>query len=317
MIASSSDSDGTVLICGMGGRFGARVVRRLHRKRRLVGLGAHAANLLPPDVEHVAVDPLRSAARTVFARRDIGAIVYLGVGVQGHESREKRHSHSVLTFQRVLEYAQQNQVAKVVFVSSASNYGPRPDNAQYLTEQAPLLAGGTDSDMHTSVELDMVAQSCFWKCPEIDLVILRPVNILGTVHNGPSNYLRLPVVATLMGFDPMVQLVHQDDVAAAIELALAPGLRGVFNIAGPPPIALSKALEILERRTVSIPYTVAKGGLGGLFRMGLSKFVTPELDFLRYVCMVDDRAARERMGYQPSFDLLGTLRAVDDERWEG
>jgi UDP-glucose 4-epimerase len=53
------------------------------------------------------------------------------------------------------------------------------------------------------------------------------------VQNAPSNYLRLKRVPTVLGFDPMMQVVHQDDVLQAVELALAPGVRGVYNIAGP------------------------------------------------------------------------------------
>jgi UDP-glucose 4-epimerase len=161
----------------------------------------------------------------------------------------------------------------------------------------------------------MFAQSCFWRAPELELVILRPANILGTVRNAPSNYLRLTVVTTRLGFDPMIQMVHLDDVVSAIELALNPGVRGVFNVAGPPPVPLSKALRILERKTVSVPYTVARGGLAGLFRLGISQFPAPELDFIRYVCMVDDGAARTTLGFKPEHDLHQTLASVDEERW--
>ena len=44
-------------------------------------------------------------------------------------------------------------------------------------------------------------------------------------------------------------------------------------------------------------------------------FPEPELDFIRYVCMVDDSRARKVLSYQPRFDLHGTLSAVDAERW--
>src|SRR5437868_14842421 len=73
-----------------------------------------------------------------------------------------------------------------------------------------------------------------WKYPEVDTVILRPAHIVGpTVRNAPSTYLRLPRPWTLAGFDPMVQLIHEEDVAHVLALALRPALRGVFNICGP------------------------------------------------------------------------------------
>ena len=47
----------------------------------------------------------------------------------------------------------------------------------------------------------------------------------------------------------------------------------------------------------------------------MTSFPAPELDFVRYVCMVDDGRARELLGYAPVFDIDQTLNAVDEERW--
>ena len=163
----------------------------------------------------------------------------------------------------------------------------------------------------------MCAQSFFWRLPNAKTVILRPAHILGTVRNAPSNYLRLSVVPTLLGFDPMLQAVHQDDVVRAILLALAPGARGIYNVAGPPPVPLSRVLELLERATVAVPHTVARLGVERLFRWRVTSFPAPELDFIRYVCMIDDSRARRDLGYAPSHGLVATLCAVDEERWLG
>lgn len=305
----------TVLITGMAGRLGKRLLRRLHRERSVVGLGHREARGLPKDVSHVALDLLRSGSRQVFRREDIGAVVHLGIAHNPRVPESQRHEANLLSFQRILSYAEQFGIRKVVLLSSANTYGPRPENAQFLTEDAPLLASGAFTEMRSLVELDMFAQSYFWRSPDMELVILRPANILGTVRNAPSNYLRLPVVPTLLGFDPMVQAVHQDDVVEAICLALTPGIRGVFNIAGPPPIPLSRAISLLGRRRVGIPHALAKRGVSGLFRVGMTHFPAPELDFIRFVCMVDDTRARKRLGYRPGHDLLATLHAVDEERW--
>jgi len=310
---TSSRDAGTVLITGMGGRLGSRLLRRLHRKHKVVGIGPRAALGLPTDVEHHAVDPLRSAAREVFARSNVRAIVHLGVI---HDSRRPgSHQDNLLTLERVLGYAEQFGIRKVVLLSSANTYGPRPENPQFLREDAPLLASGRFTGMRSLVEVDLFAQSYFWRHPDTEIVILRPAHVLGTVRNAPSNYLRLALVPTVLGFDPMLQAVHQDDVALAIELALAPGVRGIFNIAGPPPVPLSKALRVLGRRSVGIPYSLAKSGLTGLFQFGMTHFPAAELDFIRFVCMVDDGAARRALGYAPQHDLRETLLAVDEERW--
>ena len=53
----------------------------------------------------------------------------------------------MLGLQKLLEYVRQYEVRKVVLLSSANVYGPRPDNPQFLTEEAPLLAASKFSAM--------------------------------------------------------------------------------------------------------------------------------------------------------------------------
>jgi UDP-glucose 4-epimerase len=80
-------------------------------------------------------------------------------------------------------------------------------------------------------------------------------------------------------------------------------------------VALSQALTLLGRASVPVPHAVAKLGLERMWRWRMSSFPAPDLDFIRYVCMVDDSRARRVLGYEPAFDLEQTLRVVDEERW--
>lgn len=306
---------GAVVVTGVVGRLGRRLARELHRERTVIGLDRREFPDRPKDILHLPIDIRRKKARDIFRRPDVGALVHLGVMHDPRGNSEEHHSWNVVGFQKLLEYVRDFDVPKLVLVSSANVYGPRPDNPQFLDEDTPLLGANRFSDMRDLVTLDMLAQSFFWKYPRTETVILRPTHILGTVRNAPSNYLRLPVVPTLMGFDPMIQCIHQDDLVHAIRLALRPGVRGIFNVGGPPPVPLSRALEILGRATLPLPYTVARLGVERMWRWRMTSFPAPELDFIRYVCMVDDTRAREVLGYEPRFGLEETLRAVDEERW--
>jgi UDP-glucose 4-epimerase len=320
--ADSSPSDaierltnGAVVVTGICGRLGRRVARRLHRERGVIGLDRRAFPDRPKDIEHWQIDIRRKKARDVFRNRAVAALVHLGVMHDPRDGEEERHTWNVLGFQKLLDYARLQDVPKVVLLSSANVYGPRPDNPQFLTEDAPLLAASKFSAMRDLVELDMLAQSFFWKHPQIETVILRPAHILGPVKNAPSNYLRLPVVPTLMGFDPMMQCVHHEDVVEAIRLALKPGVRGIFNIAGPPALPISHAIRMLGRGHLPVPHPLARATLDRLWKMRLTSFPAPELDFIRYVCMVDDSRARQVLGYAPKHGIEETLTAVDEERW--
>jgi UDP-glucose 4-epimerase len=310
-----SDAElGTVVVTGICGRLGRELSRRLHRTRKVVGIDRRGFVDPPGDVEHHQMDIRSSRAREIF-RHDVAAVVHLGVMHDPQESSAMHHDFNLVGLQKVLEYVETYKIPKLLLLSSANVYGPRADNPQLIREDAPLLGAGPFSDIRDLVELDILVSGFFWRNPGTETVILRPAHILGTVKNAPSNYLRLDVVPTLLGFDPMMQVVHQRDVVSAIELGLRPGVRGTFNIGGPEPLALSRAISILGRRVVAVPHTLAKAAVKNLFRFRLTSFPAPELDFIRYVCMVDDGKARAELGYAPAHGLEATLRAVDEERW--
>jgi UDP-glucose 4-epimerase len=169
------------------------------------------------------------------------------------------------------------------------------------------MGGERFSDIRDLIGVDMLGQSFFWKHTTVKTVILRPVHIVGAVRNAPSNYLRLLRPWTLAGFDPMVQIIHELDLARAIEAALQPSVEGVFNIAGCEPAPLSQLVELAGGQPRVVPHPLAGPILRRLWRYRLTSFPAPELDHLRYVCMVDGERAQDVLGFQPRYDLHATL----------
>ncbi len=313
--ASLGLAPGPVVITGICGRLGKCVARVLHRERRVIGVDRRPFPDKPKDIEHRQIDVRRKKLKDVFRSGDVQAVVHLGVMHDPRASAAEHHSWNVAAFVKLLEYVAQFQVPKLVVLSSANVYGPQADNPQFLTEDAPLLGGAAFSEIRDLIEVDMLAQSFFWKHPETETVILRPVHILGSVRNAASNYLRLDTVPTLLGFDPMVQVIHESDVVRAIQLALRPSVRGIFNLAGTDPLPLSRLIKLVGRPHLPVPYSMAKLFLGRMWSLRLSDFPVPELDHIRYVCMVDDSLAREELGFAPLMPVEETVRSVDADRW--
>jgi UDP-glucose 4-epimerase len=311
-LARRPRGEGTILVTGACGRLGKNVVRVLHRTRTVVGVDRRPFPDRPKDVRHEQVDIRRKKLKDIFRSEPIEAVVHLGVMHDPRASQAEHHSWNVAGFQKLLEYVAHYDVPKLVVLSSANVYGPQPDNAQFLTEDAPLLGSARHGDIRDLIEVDMLAQGFFWKHPTTETVILRPVHILGRVHNAASNFLRLPAIPTLLGFDPMIQVIHESDVVRAIRCALTPSKRGIYNIAGPDPLPLSHAIRLVGRSSVPVPYVIGKAVLRRLWSFRLTTFPAPELDHIRYVCMVDDRRARNELGWEPRVPIEETLRSVDD-----
>ena len=226
-------------------------------------------------------------------------------------SSSEHHAVNVLGTANVLEYCVRYGVQKVVVVSSANVYGPSPDNSNFLTEDAPLMAAARFPAIRDLIAADMYVQSFFYRHPQIETVILRPVHIVGpTIKNAPSSYLRLKRPWTLMGFDPVLQLIHAEDVARAIQQVLAPGIRGVYNVVGPGEVPLSFALHELGRSPIPVPHLLARPLVNALFRYKVLDFPAAELDFLQYLCAVDGSRAAREWGWKPKVPLRDTIRSV-------
>jgi UDP-glucose 4-epimerase len=112
----------------------------------------------------------------------------------------------------------------------------------------------------------------------------------------------------------MMQVIHERDVVEALALALRPGGRGIFNLRGPGELPLSRMLRLLGKRPIAVPGPLIKGVASSLWSSRAAGFPTPEVDHLRYLCMVDDTRAREQLGFVPKYDMERTLRAVYAER---
>ena len=301
----------TVVVTGISGNLGRALAKQLHVEARVVGVDRRPLKDRPKDVEHLQVDIRKARVEEAFRRHQVDALIHLGIMHDPRMPFTEAHSFNVLGTRKILDLCVRHGVRKVVVLSSANVYGPRPENSNFLAEETPLMAADRFSDVRDLIEVDMYAQSFVWRHPEIETVILRPVNIVGpTVRNAPSNYLRLEHPITVMGFDPMIQLIHEEDVARALALALRPGVRGVFNVTGPGEVPLSAVLRELGRRPIPVPQSLLRPALRRLFRAGLTSFPAGELDHLQYLCVVDGSRAAREMGWAPRFGLRETIRSV-------
>ncbi|MFW5966778.1 MAG: NAD-dependent epimerase/dehydratase family protein [Persicimonas sp.] len=303
MSSPDSQSHGQVLITGIAGNFGRAVARRLHRTRDLIGVDRRSVHHLPKDIDIENVDIRRRGIEDIFRREELEAVVHLNIMHDPRSRQKEHHTFNLVGTQKIFELAEAHGVEKVVVLSSANVYGPDPTNNQFLTEDAPLMGGQNFDAIRDLIALDMFCNTAFWRHPDVDTVILRPVHIVGRVNNAPSRYLRLERPITVMGFDPMVQLIHVEDVVTAVERSLRPGVRGVFNVAGPPPVPLSLLFEKMDKTPRPLPEPVARAVLKAAWSLKVSDWPVPELDHIKYVCMVDDSHARQALDFAHAHSL--------------
>ncbi|HVE86007.1 MAG TPA: SDR family oxidoreductase, partial [Myxococcales bacterium] len=240
-----------VVVTGISGNLGRTLTKVLHKRERIIGLDRRAFTGRPKDVEMHELDLRKKKAEEVFRKNEVKAVIHQGIMHDPRMSAEEHHSFNVLGTTRLLEYCAKYGVKKLVVLSSANVYGPSPDNSNFLTEDAPLMAASRFSGVRDLIEVDMLAHGFFWRHPQVETVILRPVHIVGpNIKNAPSNYLRLRHPWVMAGFDPMLQLIQVEDAARAMIEALRPGPKGVYNVVGPGEVPLSAVLRELGHTAI-------------------------------------------------------------------
>lgn len=303
-----------MVVTGISGNLGRTLAKLLHQTERVIGLDRRPFVGKPKDIEMHELDLRKKKAEDVFRKNPIRAVIHMGIMHDPRMNEEEHHSFNVVGTHRILDYCAKYGVKKVVVLSSANVYGPSPDNSNFLTEDAPLMAASRFAGVRDLIEVDMLANGFFWRHPNIETVILRPVHIVGpNIKNAPSNYLRLRYPWMVAGFDPMVQLIHVADAARALAEALRPEAKGVYNVVGPGEVPLSAVLRELGRSPIPVPHPVARGALKLLFQYRLANFPPPELDHLQFLCAVDGGRWQQELQWRPQYNMRETIRSVVEE----
>jgi UDP-glucose 4-epimerase len=198
-----------------------------------------------------------------------------------------------------------------VVLSSSYVYGAFPENPYYMDEDSPLSASRSYPEIRDLVEVDTLASAFLWRYPHIRTCVLRPVNVLGYyVHSMIGQYLRERRVPTAMGFDPMLQFIHEEDLSEAIALALEHSLQGVFNVTGPGEVPLHTAIRETGGTAIPIPEPLMRVLFDRLFRWGLIPYPAGAIDFLKYPITISGSRFIDATGFRCLFGLEEIFQSV-------
>jgi UDP-glucose 4-epimerase len=226
-------------------------------------------------------------------------------------SERTRHDVNVRGTKQLLDHCVHHGVQQLVVLSSSYIYGAAPENPYFMDEDSPASASRSYPEIRDLVEVDTLASAFLWRYPHIRTCVLRPVNTLGYyVHSMIGQYLRQRRVPTVMGFDPMMQFIHEEDLSEAIALALEHRLQGVFNVVGPGEVPLHTAIRETGGTALPLPEPVMRPLFDRLFRWGLLPYPPGAIDYLKYPVTVSGERFGDATGFRPLFGLEEIFQSV-------
>jgi UDP-glucose 4-epimerase len=315
-VGTDAGSGQTVLVTGAAGGIGSALLDALRATPgigRVVGADTSGTRRRTVTDGLVHVDLRTPSIARLVAETAPDTVVHLGVtaGPTQAGGRAAMKERNVIGTMQLLAACQKARgVRRLVMRSSSAVYGSAPrDPALFAENTAPHRqpSSGYGKDV---VEAEEYVRGFARRRPDVDVTVLRFAPMLGPGGDSPLHaYLGLPVLPTILGYDPRLQFVHAADAVEALRLAVAGARPGTYNIAGAGTLLLSQVARRLERPVLPIP-PGASGMLGRALRTaGLVDFTSDQLALLTYGRVLDTTAMRVELGLRPTHSTAATLDA--------
>jgi UDP-glucose 4-epimerase len=307
-----------VAITGVNGVPGARLLRRLDEDdhvSRVVLLDRHAPALPLRKGVGVVVDLTATfadaAIAEVLARERVQVVVHAAFHAAPVHGFEAAHELEVIGTRTLLHAVADNvrhagTVERLVVLGSTMSYGALPDNPQYLGEEAPLR-GGADYPFvadKIAAERELAA---FRRRTNLPTSVLRACWTVGELETLAARVLAPAIVPAVLGADPLLQLVHVDDLVDAARLAVHVGRDGAYNVAGDGVLPLSTVIKLVGRLRGAAPESAVRATLQALWIAGVGSVPGAHTDYLRDTFVVDTTRAVDVLGFRPRYTIQDAL----------
>lgn len=304
-----------VAVTGARGFIGGEVLRRLDEDRHYARLVA--LDVKPPAQPLDKVRFYRADLTLPTAATDLAAVLEAeGVDTVVHAAflsqptRREAWAHELedLGTLHVLSACARARVRKVVLASTTLVYGPHPENPNYLDEGRALRGLPHVSWLHDKISAEAQLGLFAARCPGAIATSLRAAPTLGPrVHNLVSGFFSRPLVPVVLGADPLLQFVHEEDLLDAFKLVIDGDHPGAFNIVGDGVLPYATVRALLGRVPVVLPEGALRLLGGALWRARLGGTPPGLAAYLRYLCVADGEKARRRLGFSPRWDIRAII----------
>ena len=321
---------GVYLVTGIHGGLARSLASRLWSlpgTRKVYGLaGPEEGPPSPKKVEVVEIDPRDSAIVDFISEKKVDTVVHLDF-LEEYRHQEEVFDRNVMGMLHVSAAAAEAGARKLVLASTTWAYGAVYDNPNYLVETRPLRGRPHLAWLKERVEIERYAKEFVATHPKLVTTILRFAPLLGPASDSPlSRFLGLPSPPIAMGFDPLLQLLHEDDAVEALVAACRQDVRGAVNVATDGVIPLLKLLR--KGNFAYLPVFAPIANLALKIAPGLASFkqIPIEVDSLKFSCIADTKRMKEELKFSPRVGLAeiveeltrkGPAEALEPEEVEG
>lgn len=294
----------TVAITGLRTFLGQRIAERLAARApriRVIGIDLRRPQRLERKIAFERIDLTAPASHAqladLFAREHVEVVLHAAFRRDPTPDIELDHELETVGSLQILHACAAAKVARVVLASSTMLYGPRADNPLYLPESAPLRGHPEAHCVRNRVEVEELVADWARAHPHATVSVLRSAWIMGPSHwDRVVRHFSRPVVPTLLGYDPLLQFVHEEDCLDVFEQAVLADHAGVFNVVAPEPLPLSRILRLAGLASAPLPPSLLYPLRDLAARATTGDPPSAFYDYLRWPWIADGERAWGRFG---------------------
>ena len=297
-----------VLVTGVSrdlGRRFARIAANDPAVDRVIGV-----DVVPPrgdigEMTFIRADIRNPVIAKIIVKEDVDTVVHMSViatpGSAGGRASMKEFN-VIGTMQLLAACQKAPGLRHMVVKSTTTVYGASSRDPAMFTEDMNPKRQPRSGYAKDAFEVESYVRGFARRRPDVRVTMLRAANVIGPRTQSPIvQYFKLPVIPTVLGFDPRMQFLHESDLLEVLRHSALGESYGTFNVAGDGIIMLSQAIRRLGRPSLPLP-AFAVSGFGSMLRQaGLADFSPEQVDFLTYGRGVDTSRMRSELGFHPSY----------------
>lgn len=312
-----------VAVTGARSFVGAEIIKRLEEDRRYARVLAF--DLRKPEfplekTQFYKLDLTLPTAdadmATILEREQVDTVLHAAFLSHPTHASSWAHELEDIGTMHVLNACAEARVRKFVLASTTLVYGANALNPNFLTETHELKGHPRSRFINDKVGAEKQVRRFRQENGDAMVTVLRVAPTLGpTVQNFVTRFFSRPVAPVMMGYDPLMQFVHEQDVVDAFKLAIDDDFPGDFNIVGEGVLPYSTVLALMGKLPLPMPHFLARPLSNALWVTQIFDSPPTMLDYMRYLCVADGEKARETMGFVPRYDIKATIQdflGIDD-----
>jgi UDP-glucose 4-epimerase len=307
---------GRVALTGAHSFLGGRVLRRLLETRApddvlvvdvappppALGVRYREVDFTEPAADQELLDVLRDER--------VDTLVHMAFFTNPQRDTSYAHELESIGTLSVFAAAAAAGLSQVLMRSFTAVYGARGENPNFLDESRALPRASSLGWLRDKLEAEQHAAAFARRYPQMAVGVLRLAPLFGPgVRTFYTRLFDNRVVPVVMGYDPLVQLLHPDDALTAFDLALEQRLRGPLNIVPPSTLPLLAALHLAGKIPVHVPHPLAYLTSDAFWATGLGPAPGGFVDYARYLFVADGEQARARLGFEARHGSREALEA--------